>query len=184
MATKTKTLEEIWEDAPKERRERAEAFTRIVTSETEPKVISIEAGFGEGKTFFRERWAEHLRLESETVIEFDAWKSDHSGDPLMAFMGALLRGMPSTEKRRTKKVLDGAVKVGTFAAKGVARYALREAADELLEEFFGDEKSNLRTNLKEMAKDAEKPLLLCFAEVNSIKEPYAVEKNMFILLLK
>lgn len=65
-------------------------FTKLVQSMEGPKVISVEAGFGRGKTFFRERWAGQLRVAGEVVVEIDARQSDHSGDPVVTFIGALV----------------------------------------------------------------------------------------------
>ncbi len=71
-------------------------FTKLVQSvgadEPGSKVISIEAGFGRGKTFFRENWAKELRTAGEVVVEIDARQSDHSGDPVVTFIGALVGG--------------------------------------------------------------------------------------------
>ena len=46
-----------------------ETFTNLIKSIDSAKVISIEAGFGRGKTFFRKAWSEHLRQAGEVVIE-------------------------------------------------------------------------------------------------------------------
>lgn len=69
---------------------RGETFTHLIKSIDDSKVISIEAGFGRGKTFFRKAWAQHLQNEGEVVIEIDAQRSDHSGDPVVTFIGALV----------------------------------------------------------------------------------------------
>ncbi len=74
------------------------AFTKLVQSvgadEPGSKVISIEAGSGRGKTFFRENWAKELRAAGEVVVEIDARQSDHSGDPVVTFVGALVGALP------------------------------------------------------------------------------------------
>ena len=61
----------------------AETFTHLVQSIEyredsldKGKVISIEAGFGQGKTFLRENWAEQMRRMGEVVIEIDAQQSE------------------------------------------------------------------------------------------------------------
>ncbi len=68
-------------------------FTKLVQSvgvaEPGSKVISIEAGFGRGTPFFRENWAKDLKAAGEVVVEIDARQSDHSGDPVMTFIGPL-----------------------------------------------------------------------------------------------
>lgn len=73
-------------------------FTKLVQSvgadEPGSKVISIEAGFGRGKTFFRENWAKELRDAGEVVVEIDARQSDHSGDPVVTLIAALVGALP------------------------------------------------------------------------------------------
>ena len=80
--------DKIWGEDLLNVKARGETFTKLIKSIDDSKVISIEAGFGRGKTFFREAWAKHLRAQGEVVIEIDAQKSDHSGDPVVTFIGA------------------------------------------------------------------------------------------------
>ncbi|WP_216825772.1 hypothetical protein [Ruegeria sp. EL01] len=68
-------------------------FTNLIKSMEITKVISIEAGFGRGKTFFRKAWSEQLRQSGETVIEVDVQQSDHSGDPIVTLLGALVEAV-------------------------------------------------------------------------------------------
>ncbi len=81
--------EDIWGKDLLNVKARGETFTSLIKSIDDSKVISIEAGFGRGKTFFRQAWAKHLKAAGEVVIEIDAQKSDHSGDPVVTFIGAL-----------------------------------------------------------------------------------------------
>ena len=67
-----------WEQDKLGRHKRAQAFTNIIGSNNPPKVISIEAEFGMGKSFFAERWANDLRDQGHAVIEFDAWRTDQT----------------------------------------------------------------------------------------------------------
>lgn len=98
-------------------RELGETFTKLVQSIDGSKVISIEAGFGRGKTFFRKRWAAHLWAEGEVVVEIDAQQSDHSGDPVVTFIGALVAALGPTEESRLKKAKDAGLKYTGVAAR-------------------------------------------------------------------
>lgn len=49
-------------------------------------VVSLNAPWGFGKTFFLERWANDLRGLDHPVIYFDAWKTDFSDQPLLTFV--------------------------------------------------------------------------------------------------
>lgn len=83
----------MWDDDKLDRLEHANAFARNIQYSERARVISVEGDFGSGKTFFRTRWAQHLGALGETVVEFDAWKSDRSCDPLSAFSFQLLRSL-------------------------------------------------------------------------------------------
>lgn len=107
------------------RESRARNFTKIIQSDTRPRVISIEGGFGLGKTTFAKQWAQMLRYEGEKVIEFDAWSTDHTDDPLAAFVGKLLEEMPKkpTNKwsSRRKEAVKGVANLTKLSAITVAK---------------------------------------------------------------
>tara|TARA_R110000744_G_scaffold68620_1_gene139532 strand:+ start:294 stop:1649 length:1356 start_codon:yes stop_codon:yes gene_type:complete len=110
-----------------------ETFTNLIKSIDSEKVISIEAGFGRGKTFFRKAWAEHLRQAGEVVIEIDVQQSDHSGDPVVTLLGALVEALPRMDDDKGKKAIDSAKKLGAIGARTFAKIVLRSAADELID---------------------------------------------------
>lgn len=110
-----------------------ETFTNLIRTLDETKVISIEAGFGRGKTFFRTEWAKQLRGAGEVVIEIDAQQSDHSGDPIITFIAALVEALPRDEKGKAAKAFETAKKFGKVGGLAVARIALRSGADEIVD---------------------------------------------------
>ncbi len=149
------------------RESRAANFSSIVTSLSKAHVISIEAGFGYGKTIFAKKWTGQLRDQEETVITFDAWKADHTDDPLMAFAGKLLDHLPpppegsSAEEIKGSKVYKalgnitkiaciagGKLAAGTYGADAVADYL--EAADNT------DEKAVIEAVVKAAGGEASK----------------------------
>lgn len=121
-----------WHDDRLGYRELGETFTNLVTSITDTRVISIEAGFGHGKTYFRKNWAQHLRDAGEVVIEIDAMLSDHSGEPVVTFLGAMLEQIERTEKDGLKKAKKVVGKIGGTVLRAGGKALLREGMDELL----------------------------------------------------
>ena len=113
-------------------REVGESFSSLVSSITDSRVISIEAGFGRGKTFFRRRWAKDLCARGECVIEIDAQASDHSGDPLITFVGALVAAVPEKEGARRAQALEAGKKIAGVVGRTLLRAVFREGADELI----------------------------------------------------
>lgn len=117
--------------------ELGETFTKLVQSIGGSKVISIEAGFGRGKTFFRKRWATQLRAAGEVVIEIDARQSDHSGDPVVTFIGALVGALGTDEETRLAKAKKAGLKYTGVAARILAKAVLRQGAEDLIEAVEG-----------------------------------------------
>ncbi len=112
-------------------------FTKLVQSlsadQQGAKVISIEAGFGRGKTFFRENWAEELRIAGEVVVEIDARQSDHSGDPVVTFIGALVGALGKDEATGFEKAKRAGLKYSGVAARVIAKAVLRQGAEDLID---------------------------------------------------
>jgi len=111
----------------------AATYTNLIRSLNDSRTISIEAGFGRGKTYFRSEWAKELRATGEVVFEIDAQQSDHSGDPVVTFLGALVGGLPKPEKGKGRKAAEAGKKYASLAARTVAQALIRNAADELIE---------------------------------------------------
>lgn len=118
-----------WQDDLLSYAEIGKSFTNLVQSIEGSKVISVEAGFGHGKTFFRKAWASQLRAANEVVIEIDAQQSDHSGEPVVTFLGALLAAAPPAGKETLARK---GLKLAGVASRSIARAVLREGAEEVI----------------------------------------------------
>jgi hypothetical protein len=127
------STEDAWENDRLGYEEIGHAFTNLVQSMDTEKVISIEAGFGRGKTFFRKAWAKQLKSAGEVVVEIDVQQSDHSGAPVITLLGALLDALPKGENGKGKKALVAAKKVGAIGARALTRAMLKSGADEVFE---------------------------------------------------
>lgn len=53
--------QDIWKDDILNRKEVAEDFTRILADVEQPFVVSVDASYGMGKSFFLSRWREQLK---------------------------------------------------------------------------------------------------------------------------
>lgn len=125
--------EDVWADDRLGFSEIGSAFTNLVQSINTEKVISIEAGFGRGKTFFRKNWSKQLKNAGEVVVEVDVQQSDHSGDPVITLLGALVEALPKNGKGQGKRALESAKKVGAIGARALTRAMLRSGAEEIFE---------------------------------------------------
>lgn len=81
-----------WVDDKLGRRKDAEFLTSYLIGKykaarkEESFVLNLNAEWGYGKTFFLERWKEDLIDQGYPVIYYDAWRTDFSKEPLLAFM--------------------------------------------------------------------------------------------------
>lgn len=133
MAGIDATPQDVWVNDKLGYRDIGYAFTNLVQSLDSEKVISIEAGFGRGKTFFRRAWAQQLRRAGEFVVEVDLQQSDHFGDPVVTLLGALVAALPQDKKGKGQKALESAKRVGAVSVRAVTRAVLREGAAEIFD---------------------------------------------------
>lgn len=79
-----------------------------------PFVLAVNGRWGAGKTTFINRWAAHLRKEKFLVLNFNAWTTDFSEDPLVAFLGEMNQGLSEylTQDKQRKEVWEKCKKAG------------------------------------------------------------------------
>jgi hypothetical protein len=136
-------MEEAWKDDLLDFKSTANNFTSLIKSIDSSKVISIESGYGRGKTFFRQNWAQDLRAAGEKVVEIDVRKSDHSGDPVITLIAALVREAPRDLAENANAALEAVKKLSLIGAKVVTKAVLRSAADDIFEHLEGKAIENL-----------------------------------------
>lgn len=78
-----------WSDDLLGRQHLAANLTEFVRPQRDPLVISLHGGWGSGKTFFLERWVEHLRNEAFPTFYYNAWSDDYSPTPLVSILASL-----------------------------------------------------------------------------------------------
>ena len=71
------------------RKETVEVLTNLAGSIEGPCVFAVDSAWGTGKTTFLRIWAQHLRNVGFSVVEFNAWETDFTGDPLVALAAEL-----------------------------------------------------------------------------------------------
>lgn len=81
----------------------ARILTQLLESITEPFVLSIDAGWGRGKTTFVSRWAHMLQNEKFRCLYFNAWENDYSDDPLISFVGEISSGIDLSNVERSRR---------------------------------------------------------------------------------
>ena len=90
-----------------------------------PCVIAVDAAWGAGKTTFVKMWSQHLRNKGFPVVEFNAWETDHAGDPFVAIVAELTEGLRLFEDEsvaeKTRDMVEAAKKVALRAVPAAIR---------------------------------------------------------------
>ncbi|MFY1021634.1 KAP family P-loop NTPase fold protein [Ectopseudomonas khazarica] len=77
-----------WSEDKMERRGVAKFLTRYLDSNSNINVLTVNAPWGAGKTFFIENWYAEL-LHERAAVYFNAWQHDYAGDAFVALTAAI-----------------------------------------------------------------------------------------------
>ena len=186
------------------RQEQAEILTHLLGSLEGPCVLAVDAMWGNGKTTFLGMWAQHLRNQKFPVVKFNAWETDHAGDPFVALSSELADGLHKyTDDPLATKIADmkkGATEVLRRAVPGLIRVAtagildvsalmekeagqfLASYAEARMSEYQGAQQSvkAFKDALQNMAKTLseshqDRPLVVMIDELDRCRPSYAVE---------
>ena len=186
------------------RKEPAEILTHLVGSLEGPCVLAVDAAWGAGKTTFLNIWSKHLRNQKFPVVNFNAWETDHAGDPFVALSSELTEGLQKyTDDPLATKIADmkkGMTEVLRRAVPGVIRFAtagildvsplvekeagqfLASYAEARMSEYQAAQQSvkAFRGVLQDMAdtlseSSENRPLIVVIDELDRCRPSYAVE---------
>ena len=133
--------------------------------------LAIDAGYGEGKTFFLRRFAQHLAA-SHPVAFVDAWADDIVDEPLTALAATLREALdPIIQKSpaiadRWQTVLEKTGRIASIASRGIFKRGLGlvftsaavEAAGEVFSGVGDKAEAAIQDDLKTSGADAVKAL--------------------------
>ncbi|MCM2441456.1 hypothetical protein HGO34_17170 [Agrobacterium vitis] len=116
---------------------------------TSSYVINIDADWGDGKTFFLERFAKDIEERGHLVVQVNAWKDDHAQDPYIAIMAAIDRTLqPYLSKPgklekvwKATKARGGAIalRTGGVIVKGLVKKLSGISPGEIVEAITDDD---------------------------------------------
>lgn len=151
---------EHWRDDKLQRQRDAQFLRAFLTGQFEKRraagktaafVLNINANWGQGKSFFLDRFAQDLMQEGHLVARVNAWSDDHAEDPYIAIMAAIdevfepLTKKPGPVSRAWNATKRGAgpivLKVGTSMLKAVIKKHVGVSIDEIAD-IITDENSS------------------------------------------
>lgn len=138
-------LNEIWQGELLGRRQQADLLykflqNRPVSNNEDGYVLNLDAGWGEGKTYFLTRLQKQLDCLQHPCVLIDAWKNDHVEDPLIMVMSAI-KGVLASKAggdaeigKSIEKLSAAGFRILGAVAKGLTKTAIKKFIGEGLEE--------------------------------------------------
>ncbi len=179
-------------------------LSKIIRSNTEPFVFSINASWGSGKTTFIKMWQMYLKKKHDVnSIYFSAWEDDFSKEPLISILGELSIYIKNTfpanspQRSKFKEIVKNTSKVVTKVSPAVVKgmaggildleagyetaiAALSEGTAKALIEKYSDNKNVLKEfkqSIENVLKeiDKDKPFIIFIDELDRCKPLYSIE---------
>ena len=173
------------------RQRRVEALCNLIKEEASTAaVVSLDGGFGTGKSVFLRMCAARLRDAGVHVVEFNAWQQSHTNDPLVDMVAALASASSSDTANLKKIVLSMAGRfafnalgqVVSTATGGVFDLAgIASENDDVPSDRFAawneaeDQVANFKRVLAELVNDGDGPLVVLVDELDRCLPSYAME---------
>ena len=157
------------------REPQVKAFCSILGGVETPVVVSVDGGWGAGKTAFVKMCAAWMRSDASesrgvSVVEFNAWTQSHRGDPLRDMVAAITDQITDSDTERRRQI-----------AELLRRQAAKLASDGLLdEEFFSitdspqSELANFKGVLRGYVSDCGGRLVVFVDELDRCRPDYAL----------
>lgn len=205
-----------WPDDRLNRKSFADYLTKVLIARSDTATdrgltISLDAEWGDGKSFFCKKWADDLKSSGHPIVYFDAWQNDIGDEAVLALMSAIYseldlakKKLPAdiriqnsfsqTKKKTINKLRKAIVPLSKVILTGAAKKLTGVGIQEIAEVFADEKSDHTQSGKKENGKliDFENELDKVFelkigehqARKDSINEFKAGLKDLLDLLLK
>jgi len=183
--------EDIFSNDKLSRKREVDVLSRIIKHAIGPYVISIDAPWGTGKTYFTKVLKSNLDSDIQTIY-INAWENDYNTDPSVSIISEL-KTIISEDKlekitdrffKFSKIVMPSAIKIASHGLIDAEKIA--DAVSNIGETFmmrqiedYQEEKKaidDLRISLKESAKEAKGNKIIVFIdELDRARPSYAID---------
>lgn len=191
--------EKPFHDCKLDREKYAINLTRIIENYPGGFVLALNNRWGDGKTFFVNRWRQYLKNEGFQTIYFNAWKDDYSENPLLAIIAELSADIENPNKKLLEIVIEAGTPIFSRSIpvilkaaikKGIGTKGLDEIAEIIGEEIgkpfeklihdYKKQKESIKRFKDALSAFAEesgsgKPVVFFIDELDRCKPSYAVE---------
>ena len=107
------------------RREVVEFLSSLIGRAGGPFVLALDSPWGTGKSVFVKMLEADLQAKNFQCVYFDAWKSDHVMDPLVALVASVEAAIKNASKKKNFPALESVKKITGIVAKRGAVAAIK-----------------------------------------------------------
>jgi hypothetical protein len=174
------------------RKECAGTLTKFVQNTPGPLVISLNGGWGTGKTVFLKMWNQSLKNEGFNTIYFNAWQDDYCREPLIALIGQIWNDLKGTDFREIvssikqcagpvfKATIFNAASVCTGGIVSLNEAQLQSISEKAVDDYIeaGEKLKDLKKRLSELGQEASvkgKPLVIIIDELDRCRPTFAID---------
>ena len=178
--------ENPWEDDVLERKKFADILTDRVENGISPYTISVNGGWGTGKTFLLQRWRQQLKRDKYKAIYYNAWEDDFCVNPLVSIIGQIaaeikgdgLDSLIADVKEIAKPFFVKKILGYVHLTKEELQNTIDNTIDEYSEQIVQIKKlkeslEKLTTAIK--SKNKNKPLIFIVDELDRCRPTFAIE---------
>ena len=141
-----------------EREKEIKILTPLILNLNSPAVFAVNSRWGTGKTTFIEMWSAQLKKDGYRTLKFNAWATDFSSDPLVAFLGEMndqlsdFLGNSAQNRKAWKNVQKTSMLIIKRTIPGIIKHKTGGALDLMNLEMLNDDDFN--NLLADLASDA------------------------------
>jgi hypothetical protein len=135
------------------RSELASRLTGFLNRLPDGGVIAIDAGWGEGKSWFGERWHASLKTQGYRTAFIDAFAADYLDDPYLLLTSEVMKVL-SAGSPESKKFTERAVSLGKVLLPALGKGAVRAVTKFVVGEKGADELHSVVASAAEAATDS------------------------------
>lgn len=169
----------------------ANSLTNIISNTRMPLVLSLNGGWGTGKTTFLKMWQQEIQNKGFTTLYFNAWEDDFCDNAFVALIGQLsknLKGKCSEEIINSIKecavplirnTVFNAVRTVSGGILDLKEENLKSISEKAIDEYTeaGKQLLEFKNRIADIAKEVskDKPLVFIIDELDRCRPLFAIE---------
>jgi len=175
-----------------QRQQAGNSLKSLIINAGGPLVVSLNGGWGTGKTTFLKMWRQDLEKDDFTTIYFSAWDDDYCDDAIVALIGQIWKNLKGSDCKEIVKSIKecaapvfrstvlNAAKTISAGIIGLEEDKLKSISEKAVDGFIeaGEKLQELKNRLTKLAEKVTangKPLVIIVDELDRCRPIFAIE---------